>query len=65
VQVLDASREDAAVDQIADVLLGHPAIAHDGVGAGIVGDDLIEHAGHPGAVELEQELAHCRTHCPL
>ena len=40
---------------------GHAAIAHDDVGAGIIGDDLIEYARQAGAVELEQELAHRGT----
>ncbi len=58
VKILHAAREDAAVNQIADVRFGHATIAHDDVGAGIIGDDLIEYAGEAGAIELEQELAH-------
>ena len=50
--------------EIADVTLGDPAVAHDLVRAGVVGDDLVEHAGQPGTVELEQELAHRRSHLP-
>ena len=64
VQILRAAGEDAAVDQVADVVLGDAAVAHDDVGAGIVGDDLVEHARQPGAVELEQKLAHRRIHLP-
>ena len=64
VQILGAAGEDAAVDQVADVALGDAAVAHDEVGAGIVGDDLIEDARQPRAVELEQKLAHRKTGPP-
>jgi hypothetical protein len=52
VQVLGTSGEDATVDEVADVTLSYPSIAHHNVGAGIVGDDLIENARQPGTVEL-------------
>ena len=39
VQVLRAAREDRAVHEIADGGLGHAAVAHDAVGAAVVGDD--------------------------
>ena len=57
-QVLRAAREDAAMDEVADVGLDHVAVAHDRVGAGIVCHHLVEDAGEPGAVELEEELLH-------
>jgi hypothetical protein len=63
-QVFRSAGEDASVDQVADVTLGHPAVTHDRVRTGVVGHDLVEHARQPGAVELKQELAHCRTHLP-
>ena len=58
VQVLGAAREDAAVHEIANVAFGDAAVAHDGVGAGVVRDDLVEDARQARAVELEQEFAH-------
>jgi len=63
-QVLGSAGEDAAVDEIANVTLGDPAVAHDVVRAGVVSHDLVEHAGQPGTVELEQKLTHCRNHLP-
>ena len=60
-QVLGSAREDAPVNQVADVALGDPTIAHDVVGARVIGNDLIEHAGQAGTVELEQKLSHRET----
>src|SRR5881628_3130740 len=57
-QVLGTAREDAAVDQVADVGLDDAAVAHHLVGAAVVGHHPVEHARQPGAVELQQQLTH-------
>src|SRR5947208_1364222 len=57
-QVLGAAREDAAVDQVADVGFGDTAVAHHLVGAAVVSDHPIEHARQAGAVELQQAPTH-------
>src|SRR6266571_673149 len=57
-QVLGTAREDAAVDQVADIGLDDAAV---------VGHDPVEHARQPGAVELQQQLTHqdsCSTMKP-
>jgi hypothetical protein len=46
------------MDQIPDVLWCYASIAEDLVGAGIERHYPIEHAGEPGAVELQQKLPH-------
>src|SRR5947208_15604833 len=55
-----AEREQAAVNEVADVGLGHAAVAHHHVRARVVRHHLIERARQPRAVELQQELAHSR-----
>ena len=52
VQVLRTARENRAVHEVADVLFRDAAAAHDFVGAAVVGDDAIEHAGVGRGVEL-------------
>ena len=60
VQILRAAREDRAVHEVADRVLGDAAVAHDFVGAAVVGDDAVEDAGMRRGVELEEEFAHGR-----
>ena len=54
VQVLRTAREDRAVHEIADRVFGHAAVAHDLVGAAVVGDDAVEDAGVRRGVELQE-----------
>src|SRR5207244_1973538 len=60
VEIFRAAREQAAVNEVAHVGLGHAAVAHHHVRARVVSHHLIEHARQPRAVELQQELAHSR-----
>jgi hypothetical protein len=46
------------MDEVANVAFLHVAIAHDGIGAGVIRHHLVEDAGEPGTVELEEELLH-------
>ena len=44
-QVLRTAREDAAMDEVADVILGNATATHHHVRTAVVRDDLVEHAG--------------------
>ena len=58
VKVFRTAREDRAVHEIADGLLGDAAVAQDFVGAGVERDNAIEDAGVRRAVELQEDFAH-------
>jgi len=54
VQILWTAGEDRAVYQVADVVGGHPAVAHDLVRAGVQRDHAVEDARMRRAVELKE-----------
>ena len=52
------AREDRAVDEVADGVDGHAAVAQYLVRTAVVRDDAIEHARRRRAVEVQKDLTH-------
>ena len=59
VEILRTAREDGAVHEIANRVLGHGAVAQHLVGASVERDDAIEGARVRRAVEVQEQRAHC------
>src|SRR6185312_16692676 len=57
-EIFRSAREDAPVNQIAYIVLGHSAALHDGIRAAVVCDDFVERAGESIRIELKQEFFH-------